>query len=230
MPPGLHTALKAVRVAWRLPAIVQADRPVEARRRSRSNAAWLLCAILKRLIGVGELTLIDAVGTTHRFGRQLPRVTLKVHDKALHWRLFVNSQLRFGEAYMDGAITIDEGPVRDFAELAARNIGSGLLLPIPVPRWLRRAFRPLQQHNPVRRVRNNVAHHYDLWERLYEAFLDADRQYSCAYFTKPDDTLEVAQLNKKRHIAAKLLLARNQRVLDLGSGWGGLALHLAEAG
>src|SRR5690606_5700919 len=85
------------------------------------------------------------------------------------------------------------------------------------------------QFNPMRRARRNVAHHYDLSDRLYELFLDSDRQYSCAYFRNDNETLEVAQENKKRHIAAKLLLEPGQRVLDIGCGWGGMALHLAQA-
>jgi cyclopropane-fatty-acyl-phospholipid synthase len=91
-----------------------------------------------------------------------------------------------------------------------------------------RAFRVFQQYNPLHRARRNVAHHYDLSDTLYELFLDADRQYSCAYFAAPDQTIEQAQANKKRHIAAKLLLAPGQHVLDIGCGWGGLALYLAK--
>jgi cyclopropane-fatty-acyl-phospholipid synthase len=146
----------------------------------------------------------------------------------LHWKLVINSQRRFAEAYMDGTIVLEEGSVRDLAEMAACNFIEGSLLPMRMPAWLRRALRPLQQHNPVRRAQANAAHHYDRPDRLYGLFLDADRQYSCAYYTHPDNTLEIAQQNKKRHIAAKLLLAPNMRVLDIGSGWGGLALHLAE--
>ena len=239
MPPRLPAAFNAVRRGSKgRPARLQpalhnpaSDAAMPARRRGSRDGAWLLRAALNRLIRQGELVLIDAAGMVHRFGRpgQTPRVTLAIRDRALHWKLLINSQLRFGEAYMAGAIAIEEGTLRDFTELAARNIGSGSLLPVSIPSWLRRAIRPLQQHNPVRRARANAAHHYDLPERIYELFLDADRQYSCAYFTGPDETLEIAQQNKKRHIAAKLLLGHNMRVLDIGSGWGGLAIHLAAA-
>src|SRR5207237_9001823 len=90
-----------------------------------------------------------------------------------------------------------------------------------------RVARHTHQHNPIPRARRNAAHHYDLSDQLYELFLDRDRQYSCAYFQTPEDDLETAQANKKRHIAAKLLLRPGQKVLDIGSGWGGIALYLA---
>ncbi len=191
--------------------------------------ALLFDALLQRLIKDGELAIIDVSGDERRFGRRgsHPFVRLKLHDPALKRRLIVNSELHFGEAYMNGAITLENGSIRDLMELGARNIGSGSLLPISIPAWLRSALRVLQQRNAVRRARSNASHHYDRPDRLYELFLDADRQYSCAYFSEPDQTLEAAQENKKRHIAAKLLLEPQMRVLDIGSGWGGLALHFA---
>lgn len=228
MSLDLQTALKAVRRATET-VHAPAPRTGIARLGAKPQGALLLHVLLDRLIREGELTVIDAAGGTHRFGRSgsAPRVTLRLRDHALHWKLVINSQLRFGEAYMDGTIALEEGSVRDLAEIAARNLIAGSLLPMRMPAWLRRAIRPLQQYNPVRRARTNAAHHYDRPDRLYELFLDADRQYSCAYYTHPGETLETAQQNKKRHIAAKLLLAPNIRVLDIGSGWGGLALHLA---
>src|SRR5581483_7317049 len=114
-------------------------------------------------------------------------------------------------------------------ELVARNVKAmtppGLA---KIRERLRIALRPLHQRNSARRAKRNVAHHYDLDGRLYDLFLDSDRQYSCAYFEHPGQRLDEAQLAKKRHIAAKLLLEPGQRVLDIGSGWGGLALYLAE--
>ena len=197
--------------------------------RARIGGLFLLCKLLRRAIQAGELVLVDANGRSHRFGRPggVPFVRLKLHDPALHWKLILNSALHFGESYMKGAITLEEGSIRDLAEIAARNVGDGSLMPMRLPAWLRAAFRSWQQHNPVRQARANAAHHYDRPDRLYDLFLDADRQYSCAYFTEPGQTLEIAQENKKRHIAGKLLLAPQMRVLDIGSGWGGLALHLA---
>jgi cyclopropane-fatty-acyl-phospholipid synthase len=230
VPTGLRSARGAFR---RLTNAAGEDRQsaggAEARRARSAAGARFLFALLRRRIKEGELVVIDALGSEHRFGRpgSAPSVTLKFHDTALPRRLLVNLTLHFGEAYMSGAITLENGSVRDLAELAARNITAGSLLPISVPPWLRPALRRLQQHNAVRRARSNAAHHYDLPDRLYELFLDADRHYSCAYFTAPGQTLEAAQENKKSHIAAKLVLAPRMRVLDIGSGWGGLALHLA---
>jgi len=190
-------------------------------------SGFLLSALLGRLIKDGELVLVDTSGTERRFGRPQshPFVRLKLHDRSLNWRLLVNSELHFGEAYMSGAITLEDGSIRDLIELGARNI-DGSLLPISVPGWLRAPLRLLQQRNAVKRAGANASHHYDRPDRLYELFLDTDRQYSCAYFSAPNQTLEEAQENKKRHIAAKLLLEPHMRVLDIGSGWGGLALHL----
>jgi len=132
------------------------------------------------------------------------------------------------DAYMNGSLTIEEGSLYDFLDILTLNEegspGARLM-------WLGdiagRVLRYIHQYNPVHRARRNVEHHYDLSDQLYELFLDRDRQYSCAYFQSPEDDLETAQANKKRHIAAKLLLSPGQKVLDIGSGWGGLALYLA---
>jgi len=129
---------------------------------------------------------------------------------------------------MDGTLTIDEGTLFDLVDLLAANLAR---LPEGFLECLLSGsagvLRRTHQYNPVSRARRNAAHHYDLSDKLYELFLDQDRQYSCAYFYDRGDSLDTAQLNKKRHIAAKLLLRPGQRVLDIGSGWGGLALYLA---
>jgi cyclopropane-fatty-acyl-phospholipid synthase len=128
---------------------------------------------------------------------------------------------------MDGTLTIEEGSLYDFLDLLVAN---DVAHPHELMRLCRAAallVRRVYQLNPVWRARRNVAHHYDLSDQLYELFLDRDRQYSCAYFRSPEDDLETAQENKKRHIASKLLLQPGQKVLDIGSGWGGLALYLA---
>jgi cyclopropane-fatty-acyl-phospholipid synthase len=136
--------------------------------------------------------------------------------------------LRLGEAYVDGKLIVEKGSIYDFLQAVLKNIQDR------VPPWwvlvglsLRYLTRRIQQYNPVGKARRNVAHHYDLDGRLYELFLDADRQYSCAYFKDSDD-LEEAQLAKKRHIAAKLDVRDGQKLLDIGSGWGGMALYLAK--
>src|SRR5205823_12908779 len=142
-------------------------------------------------------------------------------------RLLLDPELALGELYMDGTLVVERGSLADVLAILLDQ-------PDMLPRWaklqwwLRYLVRHAQQFNPRRRSKNNVERHYDLDGRLYSIFLDADRQYSCAYFETPDATLDDAQLAKKRHIAAKLLVEPGQRVLDIGSGWGGLALYLAE--
>ncbi|MDA1099613.1 MAG: cyclopropane-fatty-acyl-phospholipid synthase [Proteobacteria bacterium] len=181
----------------------------------------------------GCLTVIDVGGRSQRFegSRVGPEITVRLHTRALQWQLFTNPMLYTGEAYMNGTLTVENGEIFDFLDLVGRNIGWGqpdhwLQRFVTTP--LRATARRLRQYNPAHRARRNVAHHYDLTGDLYDLFLDSDRQYSCAYFRSPQDDLETAQLNKKRHLAAKLLLRPGHRVLDIGSGWGGMGLHLAQ--
>jgi cyclopropane-fatty-acyl-phospholipid synthase len=181
------------------------------------------------LIRIGVLTVIDAAGVTHRFaGAPGPQVTIRLHDKALHHRLLLRPYLAAGEAYMDGTLTVEGGTIYDAIELACLNIATFDSFPLHrAQEYLARIMRKIHTYNPVHRARRNVAHHYDLSDTLYDLFLDNDRQYSCAYFTTDNDSLEVAQDNKKLHLAAKLLLKPGQKLLDIGSGWGGLGLYLA---
>ena len=192
---------------------------------------WLLSGLFKRLIRVGTLVVIDAGGKRHEFaGRAGPAVTLRLHDRAVATRMALNPALCVGEAYMDGRLSVVDGTIYDLLHLAAINIYDRPLGPLDgVTRLWRQALKRWHQHNPVPRARRNVAHHYDLSGELYNLFLDTDRQYSCAYFAAKTDSLETAQENKKRHIAAKLLLRPGLRVLDIGSGWGGMGLYLARA-
>jgi len=173
--------------------------------------------------------MIDARGAVHDFGNLAERaITIRLHDRSLHRRLLTQPGLAFGESYMDGTLTIEEGTLAGLLALLMANDRPNHEFPLQrYTRWLDRAFRRIQQFNPVGRSRANAAHHYDLSGKLYDLFLDDDRQYSCGYFMSPTDTLEMAQENKKRHIASKLLLGPGQKVLDIGSGWGGLALYLA---
>jgi cyclopropane-fatty-acyl-phospholipid synthase len=177
----------------------------------------------------GQLTVIDADGVNHVFaGRPGPAVTVRLHDRALHYRLLLNPKLALGEAYMDGTLTIEDASLYDFIDLLARNLVDFENRPSRrLVNVLDRALRITHTYNPVARAHRNVAHHYDLSGTLYDLFLDRDRQYSCAYFTAEGETIEQAQENKKLHLAAKLLLRPGQRLLDIGSGWGGLALYLA---
>jgi cyclopropane-fatty-acyl-phospholipid synthase len=142
-------------------------------------------------------------------------------------RVLLNPELALGEVYMEGSFVVENGSI---ADALAVLMDQPLMLPrwTRVQWWLRYLARHARQFNPPSRSKNNVAHHYDLDGQLYSLFLDADKQYSCAYFETPDASLDDAQLAKKRHLAAKLLIGRGDRVLDIGSGWGGLSLYLAE--
>ena len=188
----------------------------------------LLSRLLERIVKIGRLRIIDAGGLPHTFGPGGASVTIRLHDPALHWKLAARPRLYFGEAFMDGKLTIEEGSLYDLVDLFAVNLEA--LPPGLTSRLLNgyiTLFRQIHQYNPLPRARWNVAHHYDLSDQLYELFLDRDRQYSCGYFRDGSEDLDAAQTDKKRHIAAKLLIRPGQRVLDIGSGWGGLALYLA---
>jgi cyclopropane-fatty-acyl-phospholipid synthase len=188
----------------------------------------LLKHVLNKFIQRGSLTVTTADG--NRFtcgdGTGLP-AAIRFLTREAERRIILDPELAFGELYMDGDLTVDQGSITDVLAVALDQ-------PDMVPRWARLQWlaryllRHLQQFNPRSRSRRNIAHHYDLDGRLYSLFLDADKQYSCAYFETADQTLDDAQLAKKRHIAAKLVLSQGQRVLDIGSGWGGLGLYLAE--
>ncbi len=191
----------------------------------------LLSHNLKRLIKSGTLTIIDARDQVHTFAASpAPKVTVRLHSSAVPWKLTFNPHLYLGEAYMDGTLTIEEGDIYDLLDLLTLNVarrqGSRILDAIA---GLRRFTRWAAQYNPVARAKHNVAHHYDLSDDLYDHFLDQHRQYTCAYFGRANDDLETAQARKQAHIAAKLCLESGQHILDIGSGWGGLAFHLSQA-
>ena len=188
-----------------------------------------LSHMLKSFVRTGTLTVIDAEGKTHTFGGTPgPKVTMRLTDPKLYKSLFFNPELAAGEAYMDGRMSFENSTLRDFLTLFSVNrlkLGS-----YPLQKVLRKVSRGLkrfQQANPVGKAQQNVAHHYDIGNDFYRLFLDKGMQYSCAYFTSDDDTLEDAQQNKLRLIASKLNLKPGQRVLDIGSGWGDMALYLA---
>jgi cyclopropane-fatty-acyl-phospholipid synthase len=191
-----------------------------------------LSSLLRSFITDGELTVIDAAGQTTKFGDPAtgPAVTVRLHDRSLPFTLAINPRLYVGEAYMDGRLTLESGTIYQFLDLFGLNTGTGYMSDLD--RWvarLRHLWSRSRRRNSVKQSRRNVAHHYDLSGALYDLFLDEDRQYSCAYFSSPDMDLDAAQTAKKAHIAAKLLLKPGQKVLDIGSGWGGLALFLAES-
>ncbi len=190
----------------------------------------LLNTMLTKIIRTGTLEVVDAEGTVHRYaGTPEPFVRVKLHDPSLYNSLVWNPDLKAGEAYMDGTLTIEQGTLRDFLTLFAINRGVSRKLPIQRPlRRMAKRLKSLWQRNTLVQSQRNVAHHYDLSNELYGLFLDSGMNYSCAYFRSPMDTLEEAQQNKLRHIASKLDLKPGQRVLDIGCGWGGMAIYLAQ--
>jgi cyclopropane-fatty-acyl-phospholipid synthase len=189
-----------------------------------------LSHMLKSFVRLGTLKVIDAEGKTHIFGGRQPGpdVTMRLTDPKLYRTLFTNPELAAGEAYMDGRMSFENSTLRDFLTLFSVNrlsLGS-----YPLQKALRtvsRGLKRFQQANPIGRAQQNVAHHYDIGNDFYRLFLDRGMQYSCAYFTSDDNTLEEAQQNKLRLIASKLDLKPGQKVLDIGCGWGDMALYIA---
>ena len=190
----------------------------------------LLQFLLKTFIRRGTFRVTTSRGTVFTFGDGTGQpVSVRFASRRAEWGILLDPELKFGEVYMNGTFVVEEGTIADVLAIALGQKSE-------VPHWarlqglLRYLRRRLSQFNPRSRARRNVAHHYDLDGRLYSLFLDADRQYSCAYFEKPGQSLDDAQLAKKRHLAAKLMIEPNKRVLDIGCGWGGLGLYLAEVG
>ena len=190
-------------------------------------------SLMMRLVKTGRVAVIYPDGTKKAYGtppqnNASPEVTMRLHRKDTARKIMAKPYLAFGEAYMDGDLTIEGGTLWDLLDIIGRNLDD---LPAP-PVWMKLWSRVLQvldtRNNPAA-SRHNVAHHYDLSDEMYRTFLDSDRQYSCAYFSRPGLSLEEAQAAKKRHLIAKLDLKDGQRVLDIGCGWGGLALEIAHA-
>ena len=196
--------------------------------------AWgvnmILDRVLKTIIHHGDLAVTDWMGQTRRYGNGgTPKAHIKFTTAAAARKVALDPDFFVGECYMDGTLVMVEGAIRDFLALALENIGISRRHPLhKLIDRTRMVFRRLHQHNPVGKAKQNVARHYDLSGSIYDLFLDRDRQYSCAYFENETSTLEDAQLAKKRHLAAKLNIKPGMKVLDIGSGWGGLGLYLAE--
>jgi cyclopropane-fatty-acyl-phospholipid synthase len=190
----------------------------------------LFAEFLRFMVRDEALRLIDYRGRAHLFGDGTPSRCTVLQNSAFGLEFPLNPPLAMAEAYMNGRIDVTDGSIEDLVEVIMRNYGHLERHPlVKLGQWLWLQGSRLGQYNPVKRARRNAAHHYDLSTQLYELFLDRDRQYSCAYFCDPRESLESAQENKKRHVAAKLLLDRpGLKVLDIGSGWGGLALYLAK--
>jgi cyclopropane-fatty-acyl-phospholipid synthase len=191
---------------------------------------WLLRIALQNLIRAGNLRVTTARGSTLSFGDGTGKpVAIRFVTPAAERGVLLDPEIKFGDAYMEGTLVVEQGSIADVLAVVLGQCTNGKPPIWARPQWLIRYLRRrIKQFNPPPRARRNVAHHYDLDGQLYALFLDADRQYSCAYFETPDQSLDDAQLAKKRHIAAKLLSAPGQRMLDIGCGWGGLALYLAE--
>ncbi len=192
-----------------------------------------LAPVLRRLVQRGTLEVVDPQGGTTLFGTpdpDFPDIRMRFADGRVAWQIITDIRLGFAEAFMDRRIIIERGDIMSLLELVFANNPREQARSInpkrPLERFAKHLLKPLRQINRRARSRSNVAHHYDLDAGLYDLFLDADRQYSCAYFARPDMTLEEAQEAKKAHIAAKLRLQPGQRVLDIGCGWGGMALYL----
>jgi cyclopropane-fatty-acyl-phospholipid synthase len=192
----------------------------------------VLTAVLSGLVQRGALTIVSARGREYTFGDGTgEEVRVRFADPGAERATVLNPELRLGELFMDGRVIVERGTIYDFLSLVLSDAQTDKrTLPARVLGKLRFLTRSAVSRNSRWRARRNVAHHYDLDHRLYELFLDADQQYSCAYFERPDCTLDEAQLAKKRLITAKLLVEPESRVLDIGCGWGGLALYLKEIG
>jgi len=186
---------------------------------------------LNKLIQEDGFILIDANSNNYVIGnpkKQNP-LKLKILDKSLHYKLLLYPDLYLGEAYSDGSIVIENGTLSEFLDIALKNVGRNEInLQSKLINKIRGTYRFLTNFNFIKKSKLNVAHHYDISEDLYDLFLDSKRQYSCAYFINENDDLETAQSNKINHIIKKLNLKPNQRVLDIGSGWGSLAIEIAK--
>ena len=190
-----------------------------------------LIRFLNNLFKKDGFVLIDANSKKYIIGKPNKNdpITIKILDKNLHYKLLINPDLYFGEAYTDGTIKIENGTLSDFLEIAFKNIGRGEINTYGyVLKKIKGTYRYLTSFNFAKQSKKNVAHHYDLSDDLYNLFLDPKRQYSCGYFKSENDTLEQAQNNKINHIIKKLNLKPNQKVLDIGSGWGSLAIEIAK--
>jgi cyclopropane-fatty-acyl-phospholipid synthase len=188
----------------------------------------LLRYFLNQFIRRGAMTFTTASGAKFSCGDGTGEpVSVRFMTTDAERRILLDPELGLGEVYMDGTFVVENGSI---ADVLAILLDQPEMLPrwAKLQWWLRYLVRHAQQFNPRGRSKDNVAHHYDLDGRLYSLFLDADKQYSCGYFETPEATLDDAQLAKKRHLAAKLSIQRGDRVLDIGSGWGGLGLYLAE--
>ena len=190
----------------------------------------MLFSILKKIKFKGKIDIINCKNQTYSFGKGKPYSKIRLTNKAIERKLFRNPSLYLGEGYMDGDIIIEEGTVEDFIKLISLTYEDYILKnPIfNIYEKISSFLKPIQQINQLLKSKKNVSHHYDLNENLYKLFLDKDMQYSCGYFHNENISLDQAQFDKKQHIIKKLNIKENMTVLDIGCGWGGMALHIAK--
>ncbi len=191
----------------------------------------MLFSVLKKLNFDGTLEIIDSNGKTHKFGNSNPNVCIRLKNKSIQRKLFLNPNLHIGEAYMNEELVVEKGTIEDFLNLITNCYDDFISNNkfYKFYEYLSSIFMPFQQINQLVNSKKNVAHHYDINEDLYKLFLDQDMQYSCAYFHNPNMSLDQAQKDKKQHIIKKLQITENMDVLDIGCGWGGMAIEIAKS-
>ena len=191
-----------------------------------------LARYLNKLFQKDGFILVDAYSKKHTIGSPINKnpIIVKILDKKLHYKLLFRPDLYFGEAYSDGSIIIENGSLTDFLDIALMNLGrSEFNFFNKLINKINGSYRYLTNFNFIKKSKMNVVHHYDLSDDLYSLFLDPKKQYSCGYFKNENDTLEVAQNNKIQHIIKKLNIKPNQKVLDIGCGWGSMAIDIAKS-
>ena len=191
----------------------------------------MLFSVLKKLNFDGTLEIIDSNDKTHKFGNSNPYVCIRLKNKSIERKLFLNPNLHIGEAYMNEELVVEKGTIEDFLNLITNCYDDFISNNkfYKFYEYLSSIFMPFQQINQLVNSKKNVAHHYDINEDLYKLFLDQDMQYSCAYFHNPNMSLDQAQKDKKQHIIKKLQITENMDVLDIGCGWGGMAIEIAKS-
>ena len=190
----------------------------------------MLFSILKKIKFTGTLVIVDSNNVSHKFGNNNPYVKIRLKSKSIERKLFRNPSLHLGEGYMNSEIIIEEGTIEQFIDIVTSSYDDFIKQNIFFKFYenVSSFLKPFHQVNQLVNSKKNVAHHYDLNEDLYKLFLDKDMQYSCAYFHNPNISLDQAQIDKKNHIINKLKINENMTVLDIGCGWGGMAIEIAK--
>ena len=190
----------------------------------------MLYHVLKKIYFKNKLTIVDSKNNTHQFGSGTGNLKIRLKNKSIEKKLFRNPSLHFGEGYMNNEILIEEGSIEELIDLIT-SCYDDFIKHNSIYRMYENFsgyFKIFQQLNEVVKSKQNVAHHYDLKEDLYKLFLDKDMQYSCAYFHNENISLDQAQIDKKNHIINKLQISDKMKVLDIGCGWGGMAIEIAK--